>query len=58
MHLIGVEKTKDGRTFFLVKNSWGKVGPFEGYINVSEPYLAINTIIFLSSNFYNSELIS
>jgi bleomycin hydrolase len=44
MHIVGSEKTKDGKTFFVVKNSWGKVGPFEGYINVSESYFAINTI--------------
>jgi bleomycin hydrolase len=44
MHIVGVEKSKDGKTFFVVKNSWGKIGPFEGYINVSEAYFAINTI--------------
>lgn len=44
MHITGVEKSKGGKTFFVVKNSWGKVGPFEGYINVSVPYFAINTI--------------
>jgi bleomycin hydrolase len=44
MHIVGIEKSKEGRTFFVVKNSWGKVGPFEGFINVSEPYFAINTI--------------
>jgi bleomycin hydrolase len=44
MHLVGVEKSKGGKTFFVVKNSWGKVGPYEGYINVSEPYFAINTV--------------
>jgi len=44
MHITGIEKTKDGRTFFLVKNSWGEVGPFKGYIHVSEPYFAVNTI--------------
>jgi bleomycin hydrolase len=44
MHITGIEKSKDGKTFFVVKNSWGKIGPFEGYINVSEAYFAINTI--------------
>ena len=44
MHIVGIEKSKDGKTFFVVKNSWGKIGPFEGYINVSEGYFAINTI--------------
>jgi bleomycin hydrolase len=44
MHIVGVEKSRDGRTFFIVKNSWGEVGPFKGYINVSEAYFAINTI--------------
>jgi bleomycin hydrolase len=44
MHIVGVEKSKDGKTFFVVKNSWGAIGPFEGYINVSEAYFGINTI--------------
>lgn len=44
MHITGLEKSKDGKAFFVVKNSWGKVGPFNGYINVSEAYFAINTI--------------
>ncbi|HEY6956515.1 MAG TPA: C1 family peptidase [Flavisolibacter sp.] len=44
MHIVGTEKSKEGKTFFVVKNSWGKVGPFDGYINVSEAYFGINTI--------------
>ncbi|MEO6671249.1 MAG: aminopeptidase, partial [Ferruginibacter sp.] len=42
--ITGLEKSKSGKTFFLVKNSWGATGPFNGYINVSESYFAINTI--------------
>jgi bleomycin hydrolase len=44
MHIVGVEQSAKGRKFFLVKNSWGEVGPFNGYIKVSPAYMAINTI--------------
>lgn len=44
MHITGIEKTKGGKTFFLVKNSWGANGPYNGYMNVSEAYFAMNTI--------------
>lgn len=44
MHIVGLQKSKSGNTFFLVKNSWGDVGPNKGYINVSEGYFKINTI--------------
>ena len=59
MHITGIEKSKDGKTFFVVKNSWGKVGPFEGYINVSEAYFGINTIsIVLSKSALSKELLA
>lgn len=44
MHLMGLDQSADGKFFFKVKNSWGEVGPFKGYIEVSEPYFAINTV--------------
>ncbi len=47
MHIIALEKTKAGGIFFRVKNSWGDVGPYHGYINVSEGYFAINTITLI-----------
>jgi bleomycin hydrolase len=47
MHLVGIEKSPKGKKFFLVKNSWGDVGPFKGYIRVSEAYFAINTITLI-----------
>lgn len=48
MHITGLAKSKAGKEFFIVKNSWGKgSGPFEGYVNVSEPYFAINTITII-----------
>ena len=44
MHITGIETSSTGKTFFIVKNSWGDMGPNHGYINVSETYFAINTI--------------
>ena len=44
MQAAGLLKSKDGRDFFSVKNSWGAQGPYQGYIQVSEAYFAMNTI--------------
>ncbi|MBL0144762.1 MAG: aminopeptidase [Chitinophagaceae bacterium] len=44
MHIVGSNISKDGKYYFNVKNSWGEVGPFQGFINVSEAYFAMNTI--------------
>lgn len=44
MHIVGLKQSEKGKRFFMVKNSWGKVGPEQGLINVSEAYFAINTI--------------
>ena len=47
MLITGLSKSKGGKTFFTVKNSYGVVGPFSGYVQVSEPYFALNTISLL-----------
>jgi bleomycin hydrolase len=44
MQAAGLLKSKDGREFFSVKNSWGQQGPYQGYIQVSEAYFGMNTI--------------
>ena len=44
MHITGIEKSKKGKTFFIVKNSYGETGMYNGYVHVSEAYVAINTI--------------
>jgi bleomycin hydrolase len=44
MHIVGINKGKDDKEYFSVKNSWGEVGPLKGFINVSEGYFAINTV--------------
>ncbi len=39
MHLVGIAHDEDGTTYFKVKNSWGDVGPYHGYIYMSENYI-------------------
>lgn len=44
MHITGIGKNRDNKRFFIVKNSWGASSAFSGYVYVSEPYFAVNTI--------------
>jgi bleomycin hydrolase len=44
MQITGIVRAKNGKEFLTVKNSWGQVGPYKGFIEVSEAYFAINTI--------------
>ncbi len=44
MHIVGRAKHEDGRVFYVVKNSWGKRGPFEGNLMMSRNYLALKTL--------------
>jgi bleomycin hydrolase len=48
MHITGMGKTGKGKEYFIVKNSYGsKSGPFDGFIKVSLPYFAINTVTII-----------
>jgi len=47
MQITGMAKDENGKEYFIVKNSWGEIGPYKGYIYVSIPYFAINTISVL-----------
>lgn len=47
MHIVGLEKTKSGKKFYLVKNSWGTGNASKGYVRISEAYFAINTITLI-----------
>ncbi len=39
MHIVGIAHDENGTTYYKVKNSWGDVGPYHGYIYMSENYI-------------------
>ena len=44
MQIIGISQDQLGNEYYVVKNSWGKIGPFNGYIYVTKAYFDMNTI--------------
>ena len=44
MHIVGTAKDQNGNEYYLVKNSWGKVGPHDGYLYMSKAYAAMKTV--------------
>jgi bleomycin hydrolase len=44
MQITGLAKSAGGKSFFMVKNSYGNLGPFNGFVEISESYFAVNTI--------------
>lgn len=47
MHLTGISKDKNGNKYYVIKNSWGEVGPYKGYLHMSEAYLRLKTVAIL-----------
>ncbi len=44
MHIIGKAKDESGKNYYIVKNSWGDAGQYEGYFYMSEYYFLMKTI--------------
>ena len=47
MHLVGISRDSEGNKYYVIKNSWGEVGPFKGYIHMSEAYVRLKTVAIL-----------
>ncbi len=47
MHLVGTAKDKDGDLYYIIKNSWNKIGPYNGYVYMSKPYFKMKTMAIL-----------
>lgn len=47
MHITGLARDQNGRQYYVVKNSWGLIGPFEGFLYMSEAYFRSKTIAIM-----------
>ncbi len=47
MHLTGIAKDEKGNKYYLIKNSWGEIGEFKGYLYMSEAYFQLKTVSVL-----------
>ncbi|MFO8235684.1 MAG: C1 family peptidase [Bacteroidales bacterium] len=48
MHLTGIGKDKNGKSYFVTKNSWGEdSNEYDGFLYMSEPYAELNTIAIM-----------
>lgn len=51
MLIYGTAKDQNGRDFYMVKNSWGESGDYQGIWYMQKNYIAMNTTyIFLNKN--------
>jgi len=44
MHLVGTAKDQAGNRYYVIKNSWGEIGPHEGFLYMSEAYFLMKTV--------------
>ncbi len=44
MHIVGISRDQDGTKYYVIKNSWGEIGNYKGYLYMSEPYFRMKTI--------------
>jgi len=44
MHITGIAKDQNGTRYYYVKNSWGEISPYQGYVYMSEPYFRLKTV--------------
>lgn len=44
MHVVGMAKDQNGTKYFIIKNSWGEIGPYQGYLYMSEAYFKMKTV--------------
>ncbi len=44
MHLVGTSKDKAGNKYYLIKNSWGEISEYKGFLHMSKAYFQLKTV--------------
>ena len=44
MHIYGIAKDQQGNKYYMVKNSWGETGPYDGFWYASEAFVRFKTM--------------
>lgn len=47
MHVVGTTRSEDGKLYYIVKNSWGNKVSFDGFVLMSEAYMAMKTVCII-----------
>ena len=47
MHITGMAKDQKGNLYYIVKNSWGRIGKFDGYLYTSKRDFQLKTVSIL-----------
>jgi bleomycin hydrolase len=47
MHLVGMAHDQNGKKYYMIKNSWGDMGPLGGQLMMSEAYARLKTVSIL-----------
>lgn len=47
MHIVGTASDQLNKPYFIVKNSWGEIGPYKGEIYTSKSYFDMKTIAIM-----------
>ena len=56
MHLVGIANDEQGGKYYIIKNSWGEISDYKGYLMMSESYFRAKTVaITINEDFLNEE---
>lgn len=50
MHIVGMAHDEKGKVYYILKNSWGRKGPYKGLIYMSKEYFRAKTISVVLSD--------